>query len=759
MQFFFFRPFVAPPADSSLPPVAVVLLVFVVGAAPQPPGPGPRPTRRHQPHDIFGCWLGCSCPDGGVLSAPTSAESCSQLMEFADGIVAVSGSIPPTTELDAAGGQEFPAQHAAAAAAAGTPADTALTAQQHAAVEDYCTSKFDAVRRPHFAELCAVYFSAMASRHSGESAVAFKRRAAEISGEGTGCDTALLLSAADRLDIAVKGKCSLRRHPDSREQVLLGIRGGTGGGVNGGSVGVLQKVVADVVSAWMGDGGRGWQLASGAQEANIVKLREGAVDRFEAGTAGPGERGARGSAARTPNRVEGTASQRHANAMLRTENVKLASAIVLPRHDQRPTQRRRRVLVLYQYAPNEHDSRLQNLDYFLRFGVTRPTTPSQQASLQDISVTVTYRITVNGDAPDAVALIERFRKRSALDATLPDIHLLQRENAGYDFGAHRDALAAEAARVGAEQHQQHGGLLSLPYDVFVMLNCGSAGPIYPRYMPANWHWTSAFVDKLTAVGQAHSSSSSSSGGGVALVGTSLKCIPPADTAVSVDASLFGPKVEGFAFAIAAAALQHELQVGTSFVQHPNKKSAIINGEYALSATVLAAPHKWNLDSLLMMHDGNVDWQNKDNWACNAFQHVSQHASYGDGIDIHPLEVLFHKPQWGAGDQAPISLDETTHYMKWRNAAPPPPALSADADAGGDSGGRASPSLLPRNGVESGDQSTSVRRRRRSVQQLLWVSSPAFAVLISGSVLMLKGLLNLSRRRVRAGLWKRLLYLQ
>jgi len=776
--------------------MAIAVLIFaVVGATSLFPPTHPRHSNpQPQPHEIFGYWLGCKCPDDvqdSCLLAPTSGEICSRLAEFAGGIVQ---SMNPK---NAAAGQEFSNQHVA------DTANAALTTKQHEKLEEYCTSKFDVFQMPHFAELCAIYFSALATRFRGkrENVNALKKWTTEstvkvkqanlvqlenkatlyanelLEAEGklstlfanNGCDTALLLSAVDRLDITMEGNCRLRRHPESKEQVLLGNRSG---GIDTGGGGTLQHMVADVVSAWTDDGGKGQQLASRAREAGIVKLREGAVNRFESATA-----------ATQKNSQDANSPQKKLKGILlsvRSENKKLASAIVFPPQDHKQKQRRRRVLVLYQYADNKHNSRFRNLEYFLRFGVTHPALPSP-LSLQDVSVTVTYRITVNGDAPEAIALIKAFQKRRALDLTIPKVYLLLRENAGYDFGAHRDALAAEAARVGAQQHQpQHyhrkkGGLMSLPYDVFIMLNCGAAGPIYPRYMPKYWHWTRAFVDKLTAVGRARISSPSSSrslssslsssasaaatpstnNGGVALVGTSIKCLPPIDTAVSGDAKLFGPKVEGFAFAIAAAALQHELLIGTSFVQHPNKESAIIKGEYALSANVLAAPNKWNLDSLLMMHDGNVDWQNKDNWACNAFKHVSQHSSYGGGINLHPLEVLFHKPTWGAGDQEPISLEETEHYMKWRSAAPPSTPSTPSTQSAAAAAATAA--------ATAATAATAAAAWGHRAQPPLWVSSPALKfqipTLICGGVLMLKGILNLSRRRVRVGVWNRLFCLQ
>ena len=65
---------------------------------------------------------------------------------------------------------------------------------------------------------------------------------------------------------------------------------------------------------------------------------------------------------------------------------------------------------------------------------------------------------------------------------------------------------------------------------------------------------------------------------------------------------------------------------------------IINGEYKMSRTILKA--WYNLDSLLLAYEG-VDWQNQSNWECNHMIPPARHQQYGDGISIHPLEVVFH----------------------------------------------------------------------------------------------------------------------
>ncbi len=90
--------------------------------------------------------------------------------------------------------------------------------------------------------------------------------------------------------------------------------------------------------------------------------------------------------------------------------------------------------------------------------------------------------------------------------------VLQRENVGFDFGAH----AAVLNKFGVSE-----------FDYFVFLNSGVVGPFVPAYMPKSWHWTEAFVDKLSDR--------------VALCGTSIACMD--------GNHMRGPRVEGFAFAM------------------------------------------------------------------------------------------------------------------------------------------------------------------------------------------------------------------
>lgn len=269
-----------------------------------------------------------------------------------------------------------------------------------------------------------------------------------------------------------------------------------------------------------------------------------------------------------------------------------------------------------------------NLLFFLTNGVL------DVASQQEIL----YGIVVNGRCSSPVCEDPRNFVRTTARAL---VACWQRKNIGYDFGAHRYAL---------DQLKKK----KLTFDYYVFLNCGVVGPILPAYMPVNWHWSYAFVDKLRR--------------NVGLVGTSIVCLPPSD------AGGFGPSVEGFAFAMSGPALAVVLSHGSSFKSHKNKISAILDGEYALTDTVMK--HGFSIDSLLMAYNGK-NWMDKNEWFCNNFRHPSRRGTYF-GISMSPIEVIFHKVHWGvagrnkrvanAPESFPVMSEETMLYLKWANDA-------------------------------------------------------------------------------------------
>ena len=60
------------------------------------------------------------------------------------------------------------------------------------------------------------------------------------------------------------------------------------------------------------------------------------------------------------------------------------------------------------------------------------------------------------------------------------------------------------------------------YRYFIFLNSSVRGPFFPSYMPSQWQWPDAFIDRLSSE--------------VKIVSSSLVCLP------AIDAGGRGPKV-------------------------------------------------------------------------------------------------------------------------------------------------------------------------------------------------------------------------
>eukprot|EP00954_Amorphochlora_amoebiformis_P029158 1392753-Amorphochlora_amoeboformis.AAC.3 len=280
-----------------------------------------------------------------------------------------------------------------------------------------------------------------------------------------------------------------------------------------------------------------------------------------------------------------------------------------------------------------NDFVIENLKFFLK-----------HATKHSDKLKLTYRITVNGEFPDALRLVKKYNLCSS---SKYNIEILERENKGFDFGAHYAMLKSEAERL--DVHNP----LNLPYDAYIFLNDGVRGPFVPTYMPENWHWVEGFLAKLH--------------GPVQLVGTSLACLEQDDEAV-VNHGMVGPKVESFAFAITSRALRYDIKHGTSFTSlHQDKYNAIIRGEYNLSYNILNSPNNWSITSMLLQHK-DLDFRDKKNWGCNNNTHPSRMGSYMGGLSIPPFEVIFHKAWWRTTTDHPdVSAKEMLAYARIMDA--------------------------------------------------------------------------------------------
>lgn len=190
---------------------------------------------------------------------------------------------------------------------------------------------------------------------------------------------------------------------------------------------------------------------------------------------------------------------------------------------------------------------------------------------------------------------------------LDNLTIIKRENIGFDFGGHNSAL-------------NHIKTNNKSYDYFFFLNSGVIGPILPHYFTES-HWSNIFIKKITER--------------VKLVGTTIVCLPPHDT------GCYGPKVEGFFFMVDKIGLELLQNTKTIFCDHPDKYSAIVNGEYGLSNCILN--NGFSIDCMLRKYQ-DIDWTDKKNYNLNYNRHPSRKNSFY-GNSINPYEVVFHKWYW------------------------------------------------------------------------------------------------------------------
>lgn len=205
---------------------------------------------------------------------------------------------------------------------------------------------------------------------------------------------------------------------------------------------------------------------------------------------------------------------------------------------------------------------------------------------------------------------------------IANLTILKRENVGYDFGGHNEAI----------QYLKSKGLT---YKYYFFMNSGVFGPIMPAYITE--HWSEIFIKKLIGL--------------VKIVGTSIVCLRKDDLGG------FGPKVEGFFFLTDSIGLGLLLEEETVFCNHVDKKAAIIDGEYGLTKCIMK--HGYTIDCMIQRYNG-VDWYDKRNWNINNNKHPTRKNDYF-GKSINPYEVIFHKWYWEGKDL--VNYDIVKHYVE------------------------------------------------------------------------------------------------
>ena len=325
-----------------------------------------------------------------------------------------------------------------------------------------------------------------------------------------------------------------------------------------------------------------------------------------------------------------------------------------------------RTLVSFAYYEGREGAR-ENLQYFLRAGID---------ASQPGDGPISYGFVING-----------FDCSEPIPTDRNDIVVLKRANEGFDYGAHtallryiaqagvkayRGEMAVELRDFGSESRQLTAA--QLPFDKYVFLNAGVRGPFLPAYWPKSRSWTRVYLDKLSP--------------SVKLVGNSIVCLPESDLCVkggpgiTPNPDCYGPKVEGYAWATDQVGLQVLLDRETVFQSHPDKVSAILNGEYGMNIAIFKAGY--TIDSLLLAYQG-VDWTNRSNWGCNDNEHPSRSGTYF-GVTQHPLETVFVKVEWVHDDGTidkimPDFVDAYTDFQKlgWARSSAAADATASDRE--------------------------------------------------------------------------------
>lgn len=246
---------------------------------------------------------------------------------------------------------------------------------------------------------------------------------------------------------------------------------------------------------------------------------------------------------------------------------------------------------------------------------------SSTSSDYNLKFFVKYELSYKEDI-DYIIVINGYYHQNIVFPTLDNLFLIKRDNIGYDFGGHNCAL--EYIKTNLKS-----------YDYYFFMNSGVFGPILPHYL-SEYHWSNIFIKKINK--------------SIKLVGTTIVCLP------HTDAGGYGPKVEGFFFMVDNIGLELLINQKNIFCNHPDKYSAIVNGEYGLSNCILK--HGYSIDCMLPKYQ-NIDWRNINYYNLNDNKHPSRKNSFY-GMSINPYDVIFHKWFWHGENT--VNFDIVEQYV-------------------------------------------------------------------------------------------------
>jgi len=224
---------------------------------------------------------------------------------------------------------------------------------------------------------------------------------------------------------------------------------------------------------------------------------------------------------------------------------------------------------------------------------------------------------------DYIVIINGYEKNKNLCfPSLENLKVIERENIGYDFGAHNCAL-------------EYIQSISKTYDYYFFMNSGVIGPVLSDEL-IKYHWTDIFISKINDR--------------VKLVGTVIACLPHGDPGG------YGPKVECFFFMVDEVGLSLLKNEKTIFCNHGDKYGAIVNGEYAVSKCIFR--NGYTIDCMMPEYQ-NIDWTNENNYILNNNRHPSRVNSFY-GYSLNPYDLIFHKWFWHG--QPTVNFDVIQEYV-------------------------------------------------------------------------------------------------
>lgn len=250
-------------------------------------------------------------------------------------------------------------------------------------------------------------------------------------------------------------------------------------------------------------------------------------------------------------------------------------------------------VIIYSYYPSWY------ADYNLRFFCKKELRENPN---------IDYVLLINGHRYNPIISIPH----------LTNLHVISRDNIGYDFGAHSAAL-------------EYLDSIGNTYDYYFFMNSGVFGPVIED--GEKNHWTSKFIAKIND--------------NVKLVGTRIVCL------LEKDCGGIGPKVGGFFFMTDTIGLKLLREKGTIFCNHPCKRDAIIYGEYGISNCILH--NGYSMDCMVKKHE-NIDWRNEANYTI----YNDLETFYRD--PVNPYEIIFHKWFW-TNTNIPVCFDIIQEYER------------------------------------------------------------------------------------------------